>query len=56
MQEIMNRYPGLDIKAGSVFNLVFDHSHEALEDKKRWGKVMGVKLGEYDCCPCLNSD
>ena len=56
MQDIMGRYPGLDIRAGSVFNLVFDHSHEALEDKKRWGKVVGVKLGEYNFCPFLNSD
>lgn len=55
MQEIMGCYPGLDIRAGSVFNLVFDHSHEALKDK-RWGKVVGVRLGECDCCPFLNSD
>ena len=51
----MGRYPGLDIRAGSVFNLVFGHSPAALEDKKRRGKVVGVKLGEYDCCPVLNT-
>ena len=55
MRAIMGRYPGLDIRAGSVFNLVFGHSPAALEDKKRWGKIMGVKLGEYDCCPFLNT-
>jgi tRNA uridine 5-carboxymethylaminomethyl modification enzyme len=55
MQVIMSRYPELDIRAGSVFNLVFGHSHAALEDGKRWGKVVGVKLGEYDCRPFLNT-
>lgn len=46
MQELIGRYPGLDVRAGSVFDLVFDHSKEPLEDKRRWGKVIGVRLGK----------
>ena len=47
MQEIMNEYRGLDIKAGSVFDLVFNHSPDALVDnRKRWGTVIGVRLGK----------
>ncbi|KAF8634667.1 hypothetical protein AX15_000768 [Amanita polypyramis BW_CC] len=53
MQDIMNRYPGLDINAGSVFDLVFDHSPEALADKKRrWGKVVGVRLDSGEVINC----
>ncbi|KAG6808489.1 hypothetical protein H0H93_016870 [Arthromyces matolae] len=41
MQEALHNYPSLDIRAGSVFDLLFDHS-----DPDRWGKIRGVKLGE----------
>ena len=56
MQEIIGRYPRLDVEAGSVLDLVFDHSKEALEDKGRWGKVIGVRLGEPDSRLFLNSN
>ncbi len=56
MQEIIGRYPGLDIRAGSVLDLVFDHSKEALEDKRRWGKVIGVRLGKPNSRLFLNSN
>ncbi|KAM6490764.1 mitochondrial translation optimization protein, partial [Amanita muscaria] len=53
MQEIMTSYPGLDIKAGSVFDLVFDHSLGALFDgRKRWGRVTGVKLDTGEIISC----
>ncbi|TFK38386.1 glucose inhibited division protein A-domain-containing protein [Crucibulum laeve] len=47
MQEILNNYPRLDIRAGGVFDLVLDHS---LED--RWGKIIGVKLDTGEVIPC----
>ncbi|KAF8726182.1 hypothetical protein AX14_008005 [Amanita brunnescens Koide BX004] len=53
MQEIMGHYPGLDIRAGSVFDLLFDCSREAPEDKKRWGKVVGVRLDSGETIDCL---
>jgi tRNA uridine 5-carboxymethylaminomethyl modification enzyme len=47
MQAALSRYPNLDIRAGSVFDLVFQHSGNAGPDGTRWGKIGGVKLGEY---------
>lgn len=44
MQEILYQYPGLDIKAGSVFDLVLDQSTAQLG---RWAKVIGVRLGVF---------
>ena len=41
MQELLFNYPGLDIRAGSVFDLLFD-----TEADNPWGKIVGVKLGE----------
>jgi len=43
MQSILQNYPNLDLKAGSVFDLVLDR---ALEGQK-WGKITGVKLGMF---------
>lgn len=42
MQELLFNYPGLDIRAGSVFDLLFD-----TEADNPWGKIIGVKLGEF---------
>ncbi|KAG6824661.1 hypothetical protein H0H92_006180, partial [Tricholoma furcatifolium] len=42
MQEALHNYSGLDIRAGSVFDLIFDHSDSSTSD--RWGKISGVKL------------
>lgn len=42
MQGMLNNYPGLDIKAASVFDLVLDQS---MAEAGRWAKVTGVKLG-----------
>jgi tRNA uridine 5-carboxymethylaminomethyl modification enzyme len=42
MQELLFSYPGLDIRAGSVFDLLFD-----TESANPWGKIVGVKLGQY---------
>ena len=41
MQELLFNYPGLDVRAGSVFDLLFDPLN--LEDP--WGKITGVQLG-----------
>lgn len=41
MQDLLFNYPGLDIRAGSVFDLLFD-----TESNNAWGKVIGVKLGQ----------
>ncbi|KXN81258.1 tRNA uridine 5-carboxymethylaminomethyl modification enzyme MnmG [Leucoagaricus sp. SymC.cos] len=50
MQEILRNYPGLDIRAGSVFDLVLDQS---TAERGRWAKVIGVRLetGEIINCP-----
>lgn len=48
MQAALSNYPNLDIQAGSVFDLVFDHEGKA---ENIWGKISGVKLGkilQYD--------
>ena len=46
MQSLLFNYPGLEVRAGSVFDLLFDGSDVG----KPWGKVVGVKLGT----PLLN--
>lgn len=42
MQETLNDYPNLAIRAASVLGLVFDHEHS---ERGTWGKVTGVRLG-----------
>ncbi|KAG5651843.1 hypothetical protein H0H81_007219 [Sphagnurus paluster] len=42
MQETLHGYPNLTIKAGSVFDLVIDHSDSA--SSGQWGSIVGVKL------------
>ncbi|KAF9005147.1 glucose inhibited division protein A-domain-containing protein [Cyathus striatus] len=49
MQDILHNYPSLDIRAGSVFDLIFDHSELG---KGQWGKVSGVKLESGDVISC----
>lgn len=43
MQEILFNYPDLQVKSGSVFDLVFDHSDASTSNQ--WAKIAGVKLG-----------
>ena len=43
MQSILQNYPNLDLKAGSVFDLVLDRTLEG----QKWGKITGVKLGMF---------
>ncbi|KAF9560582.1 glucose-inhibited division protein A subfamily [Agrocybe pediades] len=48
MQELLFNYPGLDIRAGSVFDLIFDPSNS--DDP--WGKISGVQLENNDIIHC----
>jgi tRNA uridine 5-carboxymethylaminomethyl modification enzyme len=41
MQSLLFNYPNLEVRAGSVFDLLFDDSDLG----NPWGKVVGVKLG-----------
>ncbi|KAG6902709.1 hypothetical protein C0995_012849 [Termitomyces sp. Mi166 len=50
MQEVLHNYSGLDIRAGSVFDLLFDHSDPSTSD--RWGKIKGVKLDSGEVVQC----
>lgn len=46
MQDILFNYPGLSIKAASVFDLVIDESSSAAgSGSATVGKIAGVKLG-----------
>ena len=42
MQHLLFNYPGLEVRAGSVFDLMF----EPPESGHEWGQIAGVKLGE----------
>jgi len=44
MQHILNNYPGLDIRAGSVFDLVLDYTEPS---PNPLGKISGVLLGKF---------
>jgi tRNA uridine 5-carboxymethylaminomethyl modification enzyme len=44
MQLILNNYAGLEIRAGSAFDLVFDNTEPG---SNPWGKISGVLLGKY---------
>ena len=52
MQLMLNGYPGLDIRSGSAFDLVFDHTEPS---SNSWGKISGVLLGKSqgDWMDCL---
>ncbi|TCD61987.1 Mitochondrial Translation Optimization [Steccherinum ochraceum] len=43
MQDMISNCPNLDVRAGSVHDLVLDHSAEALQANK-WAAVSGVRL------------
>jgi hypothetical protein len=43
MQRAIHEQPNLVVRAGSVFDLVFDHSHPLAPNQ--WGKISGVQLG-----------
>ncbi|KAF8907035.1 glucose inhibited division protein A-domain-containing protein [Gymnopilus junonius] len=49
MQDLLFNYPGLDVRAGSVFDLIFDlsNSHNNI-----WGKVIGVQLENQGIVHC----
>ncbi|KJA15908.1 hypothetical protein HYPSUDRAFT_47967 [Hypholoma sublateritium FD-334 SS-4] len=47
MQEFLFNYPRLDIRAGSVFDLLFD-----AEADNPWGKIVGVKLENDEIIHC----
>lgn len=42
MQHTLFNYPGLDVRAGSVFDLIFETSSSGHE----WGRTIGIRLGE----------
>ncbi|KAF8804049.1 glucose-inhibited division protein A subfamily [Phlegmacium glaucopus] len=47
MQQILNSYPGLDIRAGSAFDLVIDHTEPNI-----WGKISDVLLESGEVVSC----
>ncbi|KAJ3811038.1 mitochondrial translation optimization protein [Lentinula aff. lateritia] len=49
MQSALRDYPQLDTRAGSVFDLVFNHGDVA---KSRWGKISGVRLDNGSVIDC----
>ncbi|KAI0065130.1 GIDA-domain-containing protein [Artomyces pyxidatus] len=56
MQDTLFNYPNLDVRAGSVFDLVFNHdsiqSGEPSSSKHVWGKVNGVRLESGEIIKC----
>ncbi|KAJ7086375.1 mitochondrial translation optimization protein [Mycena belliarum] len=50
MQRAIAEQPNLDVRAGSVFDLVFDHSQPLAPNQ--WGKVSGVKLESGEIIGC----
>ncbi|KAI0313798.1 glucose inhibited division protein A-domain-containing protein [Amylostereum chailletii] len=51
MQHALLNYPNLDVRAGSAFDLVFDHNHSS-SSKDIWGKVDGVRLDTGEVIKC----
>ena len=49
MQHHLLNYPNLDVRAGSVFDLVLNHTvppiHESNSSQNVWATVDGVRLG-----------
>ncbi|KZP06584.1 mitochondrial translation optimization protein [Athelia psychrophila] len=54
MHEILFNYPNLDIRAGSVFDLVFSHPdpESRSADPLKWGTIEGVKLETGEIIKC----
>ena len=44
MQDTLLGYKNLDVRAGSVFDLIFDHTQPSTSQNV-WGQVEGVRLG-----------
>lgn len=50
MQHTLSTYPNLDIRSGSVLDLVFDNTRyngESGSNQETWGTVIGVRLGKF---------
>lgn len=45
MQEALFNYPNLDVRAGSVFDLVLDHTASSTGSAGPTSEVRGVRLG-----------
>lgn len=55
MQHTLSTYPNLDIRSGSVFDLVFDNSRyngESGSNQETWGTVIGVRLDSGEVIDC----
>lgn len=52
MQDIIFSYTNLDVRAASVFDLVFDNSPCASTSSSTWGTVTGVRLETGDVIRC----
>ncbi|THH12473.1 hypothetical protein EW146_g7659 [Bondarzewia mesenterica] len=55
MQDTLFTYPNLDIRAGSVFDLVFDKTRsdgEPESSQEAWAKIRGVRLESGDVVAC----
>ncbi|KAI0044569.1 glucose-inhibited division protein A subfamily [Auriscalpium vulgare] len=55
MQNTLFNYPNLEARAGSVFDLVFDHSIQPGEpstSQRVWGQVQGVRLDSGEVIKC----
>ncbi|KAJ7119686.1 glucose inhibited division protein A-domain-containing protein [Mycena epipterygia] len=50
MQKAILEQPNLDVRAGSVFDLIFDHSQPLAPNQ--WGKISGVKLESGEVIGC----
>ncbi|KAF7363698.1 Mitochondrial translation optimization protein 1 [Mycena sanguinolenta] len=50
MQKAISEQLNLDVRAGSVFDLVFDHSQPLAPNQ--WGKIAGVKLESGEVIGC----
>ncbi|KAG8925493.1 Mitochondrial Translation Optimization [Tulasnella sp. 418] len=53
MQQTLSNYPNLTIRAGSVFDLLYDHTHAGINSltgaPPHWASVAGVRLGKTIC-------
>ncbi|EIN06856.1 mitochondrial translation optimization protein [Punctularia strigosozonata HHB-11173 SS5] len=59
MQDTLKAYPNLDIRGGSVFDLVFEHEPPSSvtpgnisQPSGKWGKIAGVKLDSGEIISC----
>jgi hypothetical protein len=53
MQDYLLNYPNLDIRAGSVFDLVLNNTvpptNELSPSRNVWATIDGVRLGSFFC-------